>query len=355
MLSFRRILRSLIIILILLLTNSYSWALLPVQKCLICHGKRDFKKTYPDGKVKPLYADPLIIEKSVHSKKTCTDCHFDAVEIPHSKTPERVQCIRCHYKGNPEGAPQSDAYLEYRESIHGRAVIAGNAAAPVCQDCHGTHDILHTKNPLSRVSHGRVAETCGRCHMNIFAQYRSSIHGVALYERKIPEAPDCTSCHGEHGIRSPKDPTSPVYPTKVTKTCSSCHEEEGIVGKYGIKTEQVETYKESFHGIAIRYGARTVANCASCHGVHDIRPPEDPLSSVYIKNIPQTCGKCHPGANINYARGKIHVNPKKKEAGIIYWVSLFFKYFTFTVILSLIAHIFLDLYRRVQELREKRT
>lgn len=123
------------------------------------------------------------------------------------------------------------------------------------------------------------------------------------------------------------------------------------MGKYGIMSEQVATYEESFHGIASKFGSETVANCASCHGVHDIRRPDDPKSSVYIENIPQTCGKCHEGANINYAKGKIHVNPKKKEAGIIFYVAFAFKWLTILTMLGLIGHIFLDLNRKSKDWR----
>jgi hypothetical protein len=85
--------------------------------------------------------------------------------------------------------------------------------------------------------------------------------------------------------------------------------------------------------------------------VHDIRPPDDPLSMVNPKNVPATCGKCHPGANPNFAVGKIHVDAKNKESGIIYWTATFFKWLTIGTMLALIAHIFLDMYGRTRRLR----
>ena len=57
----------------------------------------------------------------------------------------------------------------------------------------------------------------------------------------------------------------------------------------------MSTYTQSFHGLALQGGNPTVANCASCHGVHDILPSSDPLSTVNPSELPQTCGKCHPG------------------------------------------------------------
>lgn len=325
-------------------------AAVSLEKCTLCHGKPEFRKILVDGKVRDLFATGESLKGSVHEKKTCVDCHFDVSEIPHRDRPRRVTCTHCHYKGNAEGAPQSDAYLEYFESVHGRAIARGNAKAPLCQDCHGGHGIRKVKDAESAVSRFRVAETCGRCHIEIYAQYKTSIHGVAV-AKGIGEAPSCTGCHGEHKIFAHTDPKSKVYATHVAEQCSTCHASVSIMSKFGIETEQVATYEESFHGVAGKFGSRTVANCASCHGTHDIRPSADPLSSVNPKNVPKTCGKCHPGANPNFAVGKMHVDAKKKESGVIYYTAQFFKFLTIGTMLALIAHIILDMYGRTRRLR----
>lgn len=336
-----------------LLGGSVAHAQLQMQKCMICHGKRDFRKILDSGEVRSLYVDLNELQKSVHAKRNCVDCHSDVAQIPHVELPRRVSCTRCHYKGNPEGAPQTDAYLDYAQSVHAIEVAKGNPRAPVCQSCHGNHDVQHPRKPGSRVYRTRVADTCGSCHLEQFGQYRGSIHGAAVAHGN-PDAPTCTSCHGEHRVLAPTDPNSSVTPVRISQTCSNCHAAVGIVGKYGIKVEQVATYQESFHGVATKFGSRTVANCASCHMTHDIRAPQDPLSSVNVRNIPSTCGKrgCHEGANANYAKGKIHVDPEHPEAGIIYYVAAFFKYLTITVMLALALHIALDFNRKVQAMRK---
>ena len=321
----------------------------PLQTCTICHAKPDLEVADANGRVRSLYVDEKVLKASVHARKSCKDCHFDVKEIPHrDHKPAKVQCSHCHYQGNPEGAPQSDAYLEYAESIHGQEAARGNPQAPLCQDCHGAHDIRHARDPEARVSRMNVAETCGRCHVKIYGEYAGSIHGMALLQKRLPDAPACTDCHGEHAIRKKEDPNSKVYVSNVAETCSRCHGNENIVGKYGIETEQVATYADSFHGIAEKFGAKTVANCASCHGVHDILPADDPRSSVALHNIPKTCGKCHPGANPNFAKGKIHVNPDKAEAGIIFWVKLAFTVLTAGTMAALIGHILLDLRKKLK-------
>jgi predicted CXXCH cytochrome family protein len=65
----------------------------------------------------------------------------------------------------------------------------------------------------------------------------------------------------------------------------------------GLQIDQLEKYKTSIHGQKIFKGDSKVANCASCHGNHDIKHVKDPNSKVYPTNIPSTCNKCHGDAN----------------------------------------------------------
>ena len=318
-----------------------------VAGCDICHAKPGFKRVLKSGRTQSLFVDGAAIEASVHKGKACIDCHVDVVEIPHTSLPQPVNCAQCHYKENTVGAPQSDIYRAYQESVHGTAAAGGNPKAPACQDCHGSHDVLPHGDAAAQVARPNVPGTCGRCHLDIYAEYRTSIHGSEAENDNL-DVPVCTDCHSEHGIRSHEDPDSPTYVANVSHTCSNCHAAEAIVGKYGIETEQVDSYEESFHGVAIRFGMRTVANCASCHGVHDIRGPADPASSVNVANIPRTCGKCHPGANVNFARGKMHVQPKNPSSGIVYYVASFFKWLTILTVCGLVTHILLDLFRQIR-------
>jgi hypothetical protein len=322
-------------------------------RCLTCHGKPGFRKELPSGKVLELFVDPKLLRLSVHKEKNCVDCHADVNEVPHKTAPQQVNCRRCHYLGNTAGAPQLERYAQFEESVHGRALQRGDARAPSCQECHGDHYILPGSDPRSNVSHQHVPQVCGTCHLKIYSEYQASVHGKAL-AKGVKDAPVCTDCHGEHNIRRPDDPNSTVSPTKVANTCAHCHAKVFIMEKYGVSTEQVATYEESFHGIANEFGVLKAANCSSCHSAHNILPPEDPDSTVNPKNIPRTCGKCHPGANANFAKGRIHINPKDRSAGIVYWVALGFKILTLSTLAGLFAHIGLDLFRRYRNSRGRK-
>lgn len=324
------------------------------EKCMICHGKQEIHRVEETGKKIPLFVDTTVLAHSVHQGKGCTDCHYDIVEIPHQK-PKKVNCRRCHYTGNPVGAPEGQLYDQYEHSVHGLEVLKGNTKAPVCQDCHGTHDIYKHTKPESKIYWQNIPKTCGKCHIDVYAEYKESVHGVAVAEGN-KDAPVCSNCHGEHNIKRPDQDDSRVSPMRISQTCTECHGPKGVVNKYGIKTDRTATFEHSFHGIAQQMGNKMVANCASCHGYHDIRAENDPKSTVYPDNIPKTCGKegCHPGVTATFASGKIHVDPKSEESGILYYISKFFLILTVSTLMGLFIFIIMDLFRRAKIARQKR-
>ena len=325
-----------------------------IRQCGICHDRREFKVLGPGGEIRPLFVDTSELASSVHAKWGCVDCHADVERIPHPAELEPVNCQRCHYPGNPVGAPENVNYEGYVKSVHGRLRAAGNFKAPLCQDCHGAHGIRMADDPDSRVSKVHVPGTCGSCHTEVYAEYVRSKHGVVLLEQGNLEAPSCIDCHGEHDILPPRENASEVSASHIPETCSSCHGALEFNTRYGIPVNPVSTFKRTFHGIANELGSRKVAQCASCHTAHLVLPRDDPSSSVNPVNIPATCGKpeCHPGANANYARGRFHVDPTSKDSGIIYWVALFFKILTISTMIGLVVHILLDLRKRLAHRHE---
>ena len=321
-----------------------------LRQCSICHGRVEFKKVASDGAVRPLFIDSGEIQRSVHAKWQCVDCHADINGIPHPDVLAPVNCQRCHFPGNPVGAPENVNYEGYVKSVHGRLRLAGNTKAPLCQDCHGAHLILKHSDAASQVNTARVPETCGRCHVAVYAQYERSVHGQSLLVKGNAEAPSCASCHGEHDILPGKESASEVSAGNIAETCSNCHGSMAFNERFNIPINPVKTFRHSFHGIANELGSKKVAQCASCHTAHDVLPRDNPASSVNPANVPATCGAagCHEGANANYARGRFHIDPSSKSSGIIYWVALFFKVLTISTLVGLIIHILMDLVKKLR-------
>jgi cytochrome b subunit of formate dehydrogenase len=89
-------------------------------------------------------------------------------------------------------------------------------------------------------------------------------------------------------------------------------------------SDRLVSFDSSFHGLAARSGSLTVANCASCHGVHNILASSDPDSTINPRNLPKTCGQCHPGAGERFAISQVHVVEGVKEPLPLRWVRQFY-------------------------------
>jgi cytochrome b subunit of formate dehydrogenase len=320
---------------------------LPDDVCLACHADRALKKKEPTGRVVSLFVNRDTLAESAHAQLDCTDCHQEVTALPHVKGLAPVDCGRCHYV-QPLAKPSPAGVKVRVPGVHQRAVEMGVSNAPICQTCHGAHDIHAPSDPAARVSRGRVTETCGHCHLEEFSQYRSSVHGMA-FAKGNKDVPVCTTCHGSHSVESVTAASSRVAAGAIPETCGRCHNSEPLARQYEMPAERLTTHRESYHGLANRFGSLRVANCASCHGAHDIRPSSDPQSSINPQNLARTCGHCHSRATQNFARGRTHVLPVRSESLSLWLVSSGFKWFTIIILAGLMAHIALDLYARRRE------
>src|SRR5262249_7110994 len=156
-------------------------------------------------------------------------------------------------------------------SVHGQAAQAGKAGAAGCKDCHGAHEVLSPNAPGSPLYYANLAKTCGECHPEAADAVQASVHGQAT-AKGSREAPVCTDCHSEHKIEGLKGSVARVS----EQMCSKCHASERINTKYSLPSDRVQTFFESYHGLAVQYGSTRAANCASCHGVHRVLPSSDP-------------------------------------------------------------------------------
>ncbi|MGO9255398.1 MAG: cytochrome b/b6 domain-containing protein [Bryobacteraceae bacterium] len=251
------------------------------------------------------------LEKSAHAGLPCDTCHESHDKYPHPANIPKPVCTACH-------AGQAG---DYASGVHGLARKAGNEGAPDCALCHGSaHELLSPKSQVFRMA---VPDTCGMCHSEVVEQYRASVHGQAL-ARGITQAPLCTDCHGEHKIIKHTSGASPVNAAHIRDTCGSCHGDVLLTRKFGLPSDRLVSFDSSFHGLAAKEGSQTVANCASCHGVHNILPSSDPKSTINAKNLPKTCGQCHPGAGTRFAISQVHVAQGKTEPAALRWVRQFY-------------------------------
>jgi len=370
------------------------------DECLACHSDASLAKEV-NGKIVSLHIDSDKFKASIHSAFGCTDCHTDIKAFPHDPAPVKPLCSSCHAgeqtaydhgvhakaasAGNTQVAkcqdchgsvhellPSSDPkskvahenipqtcgachgqkfvmasggisaapFTSYQESVHGKAVAAGSEKAAVCTDCHGEHDILSAVDPKSPINKFNVPTTCAKCHNNIKQEYVQSIHGQAI-ARGNWQAPVCTDCHGIHTIKAPKDANSSVAAANVKNTCGQCHESVRLSNEFGVPGGRVGTYLASYHGMAQKVGSSTVANCASCHGVHNILPSTDPHSTINHANLAKTCGQCHPGANEKFISFQVHQDGVSKASfgdRVIALISHFYVWMIVCVIGGMVLH-----------------
>ncbi len=386
--------------------------------CMACHGDASLTKEV-NGKPVSLYVDEKKFQASIHgSMFRCTDCHKDVTTAVHERTPDKPSCASCHadqqtayakgfhakaIKGGdrnaatctdchggaheilPASEPNSkvshaniprtcgachgqkfvmeksglstQTFVSYQESVHGKAIAKnGQSKAAVCTDCHAAHDILPGTDMRSPIWKLNVPETCGKCHGDVRQEFMASIHGQGI-SRGNWLSPVCTDCHGIHSIKAPADPTSSVAAQALARTtCVRCHESMRLSQEFGISGRRATTYNASYHGLASKLGSTVVANCASCHGVHNILPSSDPRSTISPANLVNTCGKCHPGATENFTKGKIHLDvPLSADTGskAVRWIRWFYLTMIGGVIGGMLVHNLILWRRKAVERRQR--
>lgn len=321
-----------------------------IAACVKCH------KEANDAFVQSDHYNALI--QGVKGSPTCVSCHKTQItnaegrDLLQVKREQEKLCLSCHLD-NPDvrnKIPNSAAFINtYEHSVHGIALANGKKESANCVDCHGYHTIAKGNNPKSSVAKINVPQTCGKCHEKITREYNESVHGLAVKNKNF-DSPVCTDCHGEHNISDPQAPNSPLAFQNVSeKICSPCHSSVRLSERYGLAADRYSTFAESYHGLALRGGSATVANCGSCHGVHNIKSSSDPTSTVHKDNLVATCGSCHPGANENFTKGKIHVDYSDKEnEPLLYWISNIYIILILVTIGFMLIHNMFDLYRKAK-------
>jgi thiosulfate reductase cytochrome b subunit len=335
------------------------------EDCLDCHSDEELEAETERGEELALYVDESVLADSIHDEVNCTDCHQGAAtfdDAPHNEgEPLELSCAGqdCH----------ADVQSEYDKSIHGIWSAKGDQEAATCQDCHGTHGILASKDRDSRTNKFNLHKTCAVCHESqdvlrkrpihyeeAVAHFVDSIHGRALLTDGLIVAPSCNDCHGVHDILPHTNPNSRISKDEVPKTCGSCHvlvediynesvhgrllakhDESGPIcttchpshqidvptaPEFRLKADrmcgkchekQLEGYRDTFHGKAMALGRSEVAACYDCHGHHDIMESDSAASQTNGDHRVKICQKCHPSANANFAQYVVHADHHNAE------------------------------------------
>lgn len=318
------------------------------NSCGQCHN--EIKESYLSSEHYSAFKEGML------GAPNCLSCHKNPIARVHSnedtvsvKISQEKLCLSCHLD-SPEvrarTAPSAGFITMYDKSVHGSELNSGNPKVANCVNCHSSHAVLKSTDSKSQTFKANIPTTCGKCHNEISKEYLESVHGVAL-EKGVSESPACTDCHGEHNILKHNDPNSPVaFQNLSREVCSPCHSSLKLSEKYGIVSNRFETFSDSYHGLAIEGGSVAVANCASCHGAHNIKPSSDSTSTIYKDNIVKTCGGCHKGANTNFTIGKIHITRQDESEPIIYFIASAYIALIFVVIGLMFIHNLIDFFRK---------
>jgi hypothetical protein len=268
-----------------------SGAAAAADTCVECH------KMFDEARL----SDPVRgMEHDVHTAKgfSCVSCHGgdaadeDLTAMDPSKGFRALKrrgdvaemCARCHANAafmkryNPR--PYVFSVDEYRTSVHCKREAEGDQKVATCTNCHGVHGILSPKDPASPVYPSNVPHTCAKCHNpeymkgrttpgDEYPKYSTSVHGIALLEKKDLSAPACNDCHGNHGA-------APPGLQDITLVCGTCHGREAeLFAKSPMQNANIKGKKP---------------NCVVCHSNHAIHKPTDAMLSTGPDGV---CGTCH--------------------------------------------------------------
>ncbi|MFO0840654.1 MAG: ubiquinol-cytochrome c reductase iron-sulfur subunit [Phycisphaerae bacterium] len=184
--------------------------------------------------------------------------------------------------------------------------------------------------PPTAVAQTQAVE-CAVCHSQQGGQFAASVHHVAIR---------CQDCHGGEPSydltaeflaatmpttvptatqRSAAPPDAAAAQTATTRPsfdhgrsfrgkparrdvpalCGTCHANVERMNPYGLRTDQLASYRLSGHGKRLEQsGDDRVAVCIDCHGIHDVLRSSNPQSRTHFQRIPDTCGTCHADAKL---------------------------------------------------------
>ncbi len=180
---------------------------------------------------------------------------------------EETSCTVCHGNEDYFGEEGLSIIREWQDGVHAEVGISchdchgGNPAARLADDLEAAMDPGYDPNPFLGTPEVRdIPEFCGRCHAD-----------ASFMKRFKPDA----------------------------------------------RVDQLEEYRTSGHGKALREGNTRVAQCTSCHGAHGVLRAGNPRSPVYPTHVAETCGSCH--SDPDYMSGSREGNGRLPVDQVPHW------------------------------------
>ena len=153
------------------------------KTCLGCHGTEGMSKDLGEGKTLSLHIAGEGFAKSVHRPLGCAACHADIKLDKHPQTTKKIRSAREYSIAMVEvcrGCHDEVATLQ-QGSVHAMRLKGGNAAAPVCTDCHTAHAII----PKT------AYDTCVGCHATAMSAHQKWLPNAVLHLEVV----SCAACH----------------------------------------------------------------------------------------------------------------------------------------------------------------
>lgn len=192
------------------------------RTCAQCHADPELAKQAKirTADVYTLYLDSIhgraLTRSGLLVAANCSDCHGNhdirrptdpAALVYRTNVPNT--CGQCH----------AGVRVQYEQGIHGVEVRGGNPLAPVCTDCHTAHQIRRVEAEAWKLE---IVRECGTCHAESLRTYRDTFHGQVT-ALGFTRTARCSDCHGAHDILPSRDPLSRVNPANLVTTCQTCH------------------------------------------------------------------------------------------------------------------------------------
>jgi cytochrome b subunit of formate dehydrogenase len=196
------------------------------KTCGTCHDDPKLTKDYRMGQTQAAghYLDSIhgraLTQMGLIVAPSCNDCH-GVHDIKRSIDKDShtnhaniaKSCGACHL-----GIEET-----YNASVHGQLLRKGDGKGPVCTDCHSAHDI---EKPTNAHFKATSDQSCGKCHEDRLTHYRETYHGKAMALGQPNVASDvaaCYDCHGHHDVFPVSDERSRLSEGKILQTCQQCH------------------------------------------------------------------------------------------------------------------------------------